>query len=77
MGARAGAAFSHDWSRYPFARGAYCYNVVGAEPPEPVHTGALAFAGEAFAGHSLGTVEGALETGRVAVRELMDRLGRT
>ena len=72
----AGPAFGHDWGRDPFARGAYCYNVVGGEPPEPVHTGALAFASEALAGPSLGTVEGALETGRSAARELMDRLGR-
>ncbi|HJU86427.1 MAG TPA: FAD-dependent oxidoreductase, partial [Gemmatimonadota bacterium] len=43
LAAGAGAAFGHDWSRDPFARGAYCYNVVGAEPPEPVHTGAIAF----------------------------------
>ncbi len=68
---RAGDAFGHDWGRDPFARGAYCYNVVGGEPPERLHTGALAFAGEAFAGPSLGTVEGALETGRGAARELM------
>ncbi len=72
---RAYAVFGHDWGRDPFARGAYCYNVVGGEPPGPVHTGALAFAGEALAGPSLGTVEGALETGRSAARELMDRLG--
>ena len=72
---RAGPAFGHDWGRDPFARGAYCYNVVGGEPPDPVHTGALAFAGEALAGPSLGTVEGALETGREAARELLDRLG--
>ena len=45
--------------------------MVGGEPPERLHTGALAFAGEAFAGPSLGTVEGALETGRGAARELM------
>jgi monoamine oxidase len=75
LAACAGAAFGHDWTRDPFARGAYCYNVVGAEPPRPVHTGALAFAGEAFAGPSLGTVEGALETGREAAHTLMDRLG--
>ena len=74
LGTRAGPAFGHDWARDPFARGAYCYNVVGAEPPAPVHSGALAFAGEAFAGPSLGTVEGALETGRSAARELMDRI---
>ena len=70
----AGVAFSHDWGRDPFARGAYCFNVVGGEPPEPLHAGALAFAGEAFAGPSLGTVEGALETGRSAACELMDRI---
>jgi monoamine oxidase len=75
LGSAAGDAFGHDWTRDPFARGAYCYNVVGGEPPGPVHSGALAFAGEAFAGPSLGTVEGALETGRDAARELMDRLG--
>lgn len=68
----AGESFSHDWGRDPFARGAYCYNVVGGEPPQPLKTGALAFAGEAFAGPSLGTVEGALETGRDAARALMD-----
>ena len=67
-------AFSHDWRRDPFARGAYCYPVVGGGTLEPIHTGGLAFAGEAFAGKGIGTVEGALRTGRDAARGLLDRL---
>jgi monoamine oxidase len=72
--ASARTAHAHDWRRDPFARGAYGYPVVGGGPLEPLHTGALAFAGEAFAGKTIGTVEGALDTGRDAARELLARL---
>lgn len=68
-----GAAM-HDWSRDPFARGAYSYVLVGganarASLAEPLD-GTLFFAGEATAcdGQS-GTVNGALATGERAARE--------
>jgi len=69
-----------DWSEDPFARGAYAYELAGAPPdllprlaaPEE---GTLFFAGEAFSltGRG-GTVDGALETGARAVRELLRAL---
>jgi monoamine oxidase len=71
---RARAGYGHDWRRDPFARGAYCYPVVGRRPPEPLVAPPLAFAGEAFAGAGIGTVEGALETGRRAARGLLAHL---
>ena len=71
LAAWARAGYSHDWRRDPFARGAYCYPVVGRTLPEPLVVPPLAFAGEAFAGSGIGTVEGALETGRRAARGLL------
>jgi monoamine oxidase len=69
-----------DWSEDPFARGAYAYELAGAPPdllprlaaPEE---GTLFFAGEAFSltGRG-GTVDGALETGLRAARELLRAL---
>lgn len=62
----------HDWRDDPFSRGAYSYTVVGGSEPEPpVAANTLFFAGEAFAGESIGTVEGALETGEQAARALL------
>ncbi|HEX6589506.1 MAG TPA: NAD(P)/FAD-dependent oxidoreductase [Longimicrobiales bacterium] len=62
----------HDWRADPFSRGAYSYTVVGGEAPEPLGLGGtLFFAGEAFAGASIGTVEGALETGLRAADALL------
>ncbi len=69
-----------DWSEDPFARGAYAYELAGAPPdllprlaaPEE---GTLFFAGEAssLTGRG-GTVDGALETGDRAARELLRAL---
>ncbi len=69
-----------DWSEDPFARGAYAYELAGAPPdllprlaaPEE---GTLFFAGEAFSltGRG-GTVDGALETGASAARQLLRTL---
>jgi monoamine oxidase len=62
----------HDWTRDPFARGAYSFNKVGSEKgdqqlAEPVaHT--LFFAGEAAAENEPGTVHGAMESGFHAAR---------
>jgi monoamine oxidase len=64
----------HDWTRDPFARGAYSYIAVGggnartalAAPVE----GTLVFAGEATSSDGQGgTVNGALETGERAAAE--------
>ena len=66
---------SHDWRADPFARGAYSYIGVGgtgapqalARPVEET----LFFAGEATNGEQIGTVAGALASGRRAARELL------
>jgi len=68
-------AHTHDWGGDPFARGAYSYPTAGAEMvpmllAEPLR-GTLAFAGEHTAGpQKLGTVQGALESGRRAARQV-------
>jgi monoamine oxidase len=71
---------THDWSRDPFARGAYSYVAVGggdarAALAAPVDD-TLFFAGEATStdGQS-GTVNGALETGERAAAEAARSLG--
>src|SRR5438874_4598796 len=69
-----------DWSEDPFALGAYVYELAGApsdlaaRPAAPEHD-TLFFAGEATSldGRS-GTVDGAIETGRRAARELLRTL---
>ena len=66
---------SHDWRADPFARGAYSYvGVGGSEAPRalgrPVE-GTLFFAGEATNGEQIGTVAGALASGRRAARDLL------
>lgn len=74
------AAFMHDWSGDPFARGAYSYVTVGADGPraalaEPLDD-ALFFAGEATSNDGQGgTVNGALQTGERAAREAATSLG--
>jgi monoamine oxidase len=63
--------WTHDWTRDPFARGAYSYSLVGGSDvgkrlSRPVR-GTLFFAGEAAdpEGRS-GTVDGAIASGRHA-----------
>jgi monoamine oxidase len=69
----------HDWSRDPFARGAYSYVAVGggnarAVLATPVDN-ALFFAGEATSTDGQGgTVNGAIETGERAAREAIASL---
>ncbi len=69
------ASASHDWRADPFARGAYSYIGVGGNGApralaRPVH-GTLFFAGEATNGAEIGTVAGALSSGRRAAREVL------
>jgi monoamine oxidase len=69
---------SHDWRADPFARGAYSYIAVnGSGAPRalgrPVE-GTLFFAGEATNGEQIGTVAGALASGRRAAREALRAL---
>jgi monoamine oxidase len=69
------ASASHDWRADPFARGAYSYiGVGGIGAPRalarPVD-GTLFFAGEATNGEQIGTVAGALASGRRAAREVL------
>ncbi|GJG88261.1 hypothetical protein tb265_34420 [Gemmatimonadetes bacterium T265] len=74
------AAYEHDWSRDPFARGAYSYAHVGgrdafAALARPL--GPLVFAGEATVDDGdWGTVHGALRSGARAAREALDLLDR-
>jgi len=69
------ASASHDWRADPFARGAYSYiGVSGNGAPRalgrPVDR-TLFFAGEATNGAEIGTVAGALSSGRRAAREVL------
>jgi monoamine oxidase len=69
------ASASHDWRADPFARGAYSYIGVGGNRApralaRPVE-GTLFFAGEATDGAQIGTVAGALASGRRAAREVL------
>jgi len=69
------ASASHDWHADPFALGAYSYiGVGGIGAPRalgrPVE-GTLFFAGEATDGPRIGTVAGALASGRRAAREVL------
>src|SRR5207248_2419518 len=66
-----------EWTEDPFARGAYAYELAGAPPDLAAQLAAperetLFFAGEATSliGRG-GTVDGAVETGRRAARELL------
>jgi len=72
------ASASHDWRADPFARGAYSYIGVGGNGApralaRPVD-GTLFFAGEATNGAEIGTVSGALSSGRRAAREVLRAL---
>src|SRR5438552_4516636 len=69
------ASARHDWRADPFARGAYSYIGVGGNNApralaRPVD-GTLFFAGEATDGAQIGTVAGALSSGRRAAREVL------
>ena len=73
-------AYTHDWSRDPYARGAYSYVAVGGDRARaalaaPVDD-TLFFAGEATSvDNQGGTVNGALETGERAAVEAAASLG--
>lgn len=79
--ARLARKLSHDWNEDPFARGGYAYLQAGWEDApsrlrRPV-AGTLFFAGEATAEPAeLGTVHGALSSGRRAAREIEAELLR-
>jgi len=69
------ASATHDWCADPFARGAYSYigvNGIGAPSAlgRPVED-TLFFAGEATNGAEIGTVAGALASGKRAAREVV------
>jgi len=72
-------AYYYDWSRDPFSQGAYSYVKTGGidlakKLAEPVAS-TLFFAGEAcHPGSRTGTVDGAIETGLIAARGLLDSL---
>jgi monoamine oxidase len=69
------ASYTHDWHSDPFARGAYAYLPVGGleaqkQLAQPVDD-TLFFAGEATSVGHIGTVHGAIETGRRAAKEIL------
>src|SRR6185503_474513 len=71
---------SHDWRADPCSRAAYTYIGVGgsgapAALARPVD-GTLFFAGEATNGEQIGTVAGALASGRRAAKEVIRALRR-
>ena len=73
------AAWMHDWTHDPFARGAYSDQTVGGEEAPAVLArplrGTLFFAGEATdAEGRTGTVHGAIATGRRAAEEVLRSL---
>ena len=68
--------WTYDWSRDPFSLGAYSYvGVGGTDAPQvlarPVRE-TLFFAGDYLNGGTMGTVEGALEGGRLAALRLLE-----
>src|SRR5690606_37161786 len=71
----------HNWSADPFARGSYSYVPVGGEDArgalaQPV-ADTLFFAGEALAeGAEIGTVHGAMASGRAAARRIVEGVRR-
>ncbi len=74
------AGITHDWSRDPFARGAYSYVRVGGRSARAELAAAvdetLFFAGEAMADDGQGgTVNGALQSGELAAAEIATALG--
>lgn len=67
----------HDWNSYPFSRGAYSFvRVGGTRAPallaRPIN-GTLFFAGEATSPDQSGTVPGAIESGRRAARQILEK----
>jgi monoamine oxidase len=72
---RLDAVYVHDWQGDPFARGAYSYMAVGGgqareELAAPVDD-TLFFAGEATDAEEAATVNGALQSGERAAREIL------
>lgn len=72
--------WSHDWCADPYCRGAYAFVRAGREQaarslPEPVQQ-TLFFAGEATHAQRAGTVDGAIESGLRAAREVLACLER-
>jgi monoamine oxidase len=70
------ASYTHDWHSDQFTRGAYAYLPVGGleaqnELTRPVDN-TLFFAGEATSVGHIGTVHGAIETGRRAAKEILN-----
>jgi monoamine oxidase len=69
---------SHDWRADPFSRAAYTYVGVGGNGAPAALAravqGTLFFAGEATNGEQIGTVAGAIASGRRAAREVLRAL---
>ncbi len=72
------AAYVHDWQADPYSRGAYSYITVGGRgAPEALArplSDVLFFAGEWASAEGMGTVEAALQSGKRAASEILDRL---
>jgi monoamine oxidase len=72
------AGYTHDWTSDPFSRGAYAYlpvnGLVAQETLARPLDDTLFFAGEAVSVGHIGTVHGAIGTGRRAAAEVMQAL---
>lgn len=72
------AGYTHDWTSDPFSRGAYAYLPVNGLAMQQTLARAvdqtLFFAGEAVSVGHIGTVHGAIATGRRAAQEILQTL---
>ena len=72
---------THDWRRDPYSRGAYSYVGVGGLPAQRAlgrpAEGTLYFAGETTEPDEMGTVAGALVSGRRAARQILKTPARS
>ncbi len=75
-----GRAYEDHWHRDPFVRGAYSYYRIGQGvsygPLAGAPDGRFLFAGEHTSIDNIGFLDGAVETGERAARQLLRRIGR-
>ena len=71
----------HDWRADPWSMGAYTYPAVGGQPAQRLLTrpiaGTIFLAGEATVADEVGTVSGAIRSGRRAAKAVLARVGKS